>query len=161
MVNRYLVDELDQLGLWNPEIFDKIVYFEGSVQNIEEIPLEMKSRYKTVYELDWKALIDMNADRAPFISQTASFNHYTSHQDASPTTFTQKAIYAWRKKLKTISYYMHTETASTAKKEMSGMKNYANYSGKNENQANQTVEEKVIINNGRIERGECGDACQI
>ena len=61
----------------------------------------------------------MNADRSPFVSQSIGFNHYTSFADASPTAYTQKIIYAWKKGLKTLSYYMHTETASTAKKELS------------------------------------------
>jgi ribonucleoside-diphosphate reductase alpha chain len=136
IVNKYLVKELQELGLWSSAMFDKIVYLEGSIQDIEEIPQDIKDRYKTIYEIDWKKLIDMNADRSPFISQTSSFNHYTSSKDASPTLFTQKVLYAWRKGLKTLSYYMHTEAASTAKKEMAGTRETNSVEG-------------------------CGDACQI
>lgn len=120
VINRHLVKELVDLGLWNQEMFEKIVYLDGSVQSIQEIPADIRERYKTVYEIDWRDIIDMMADRAPFVSQTHSFNHYTSYDDAGPTAFTQKIIYAWKKGLKTLSYYMHTETASTAKKEMAG-----------------------------------------
>ncbi|GAB4146741.1 MAG: ribonucleoside-diphosphate reductase subunit alpha [Patescibacteria group bacterium] len=121
VVNRHLVKELVDLGLWSQEMYQKIVYFDGSVQPVEEIPQDIKDRYRTVYELDWKELIDMMADRSPFVSQTSSFNHYTTHGEAGPTAFTQKIVYAWKKGLKTLSYYMHTETASTAKKELGGI----------------------------------------
>ena len=120
VVNPHLVRELVELNLWNQEVFDAIIYKEGSVQGINQIPAEIQNRYKTIYEIDWKQMLDMMADRAIFLSQTGSYNHYTSYQESGPTAFTQKIIYAWRKKLKTLSYYMHTETASTAKKELGG-----------------------------------------
>lgn len=120
VVNPHLVKELNQLNLWTQEIFDAIIYKEGSVQGISQIPAEIQERYKTVYEIDWKQMLDMMADRAVFLSQTGSYNHYTSYAESGPTAFTQKIIYAWKKKLKTLSYYMHTETASTAKKELGG-----------------------------------------
>ncbi len=120
VVNPHLVKELIELNLWTQEIFDAIIYKEGSVQGINKIPAEIQERYQTVYEIDWKAMLDMMADRAIFLSQTGSYNHYTSYQESGPTAFTQKIIYAWKKKLKTLSYYMHTETASTAKKELGG-----------------------------------------
>ncbi len=118
VINKYLVDELVEIGLWNEEMFEKIVYLDGSIQAIEQIPLSIRSRYKNVYETDWKALIDMMADRSPFISQSSSFNHYTTYEEAGPTAFTQKLIYSWKKGLKTLSYYMHTEVSSGAKKEL-------------------------------------------
>jgi ribonucleoside-diphosphate reductase alpha chain len=121
VINRHLVKELVDLGLWNEAMYSKIIYLEGSIQEIKEIPEEVRERYQTVYELDWKSLIDMQAERSPFVSQTSSFNHYTTYQDSGPTVFTQKIIYAWKKRLKTLSYYMHTETASTAKKELAGL----------------------------------------
>jgi ribonucleoside-diphosphate reductase alpha chain len=121
VVNKYLVEELSALGLWDEQMYQDIMYDDGSVQNIARIPEDIKDRYQTVYELDWKALIDMMADRSPFVSQTSSFNHYTSYAEAGPTAFTQKIIYAWKKGLKSLSYYMHTEVASTAKKEFSGV----------------------------------------
>jgi ribonucleotide reductase alpha subunit len=118
VINKYLVEELVNIGLWGDEMFEKIVYLDGSVQAIEEIPVSIRKRYKNVYETDWKALVDMMADRSPFVSQSSSFNHYTTYEQAGPTAFTQKLIYSWRKGLKTLSYYMHTETTSTAKKEL-------------------------------------------
>lgn len=118
IVNKFLMKDLQEINLWTEDVVDEILSNDGSIQNIKSIPEEIKLRYQTAYEIDWKQLVDMNADRAPFISQSSSFNHYTSFADASPTAYTQKIIYAWKKGLKTLSYYMHTETASTAKKEM-------------------------------------------
>jgi ribonucleoside-diphosphate reductase alpha subunit len=165
-VNRYLVKELEELNLWNQEMFDKIVYYEGSVQNIDEIPQDIKDRYKTIYEIDWKELVDMNADRAPFISQTASFNHYATYEQSGPTAFTQRVVYAWKKRLKTISYYMHTETASNARQELGGMsvKMSKDTSQSTSPSIDTSGIEKVhVMADGSIyqERNGCGDACQI
>jgi ribonucleoside-diphosphate reductase alpha chain len=121
VVNKYLVQELLELNLWNEGMLAKIVNADGSILNIEEIPDDIKERYRTVYEIDWRDLVDMMADRSAFVSQSGSFNHYTSYQEAGPTIFTQKILYAWRKGLKSLSYYMHTETATTAKKELAGL----------------------------------------
>jgi ribonucleoside-diphosphate reductase alpha chain len=120
MMNRHLVEELVALDLWTQEISNAIIMNDGSVQGIDEIPLEIQDRYRTVYEYGWQDLIDMMADRSPFVSQTSSYNHYTTYEESGPTAFTQKAIYAWRKGLKTISYYQHTESATNAKKELGG-----------------------------------------
>jgi ribonucleoside-diphosphate reductase alpha chain len=121
MINRYLVEELVEKNLWSQEVSNTIIMNDGSVQGIDTIPTEIQDRYRTVYEYDWKDLIDMMADRSPFVSQTSSYNHYTTYEDSGPTAFTQKAIYAWKKGLKTISYYQHTEAATTAKKELGGI----------------------------------------
>lgn len=118
IVNKHLVNELVEQNLWNQNICDQIIMRDGSVQGIDEIPQDIQDRYKTVYELDWMKLIDMMAERSPFVSQTSSYNHYTTYEDSGPTAFTQKVIYAWKKGLKTISYYQHTEAATTAKKEL-------------------------------------------
>lgn len=117
VINKYLVDDLIKLGIWNTNLFDEIVWNDGSVQNIDKIPKYIQRKYQNVFEIDWKNLVDMQTDRSPFVSQSSSFNHYTNYSESGPTTFTQKILYSWRKKLKTLSYYMHTETATTAKKE--------------------------------------------
>jgi ribonucleoside-diphosphate reductase alpha chain len=121
IVNQYLVKELGELGLWNQDICNQVISQDGSVQGIAEIPVDIQERYRTVYELDWQELVDMMADRSPFVSQSSSYNHYTTYGDSGPTAFTQKIIYAWKKGLKTLSYYQHTETATTAKKELGGI----------------------------------------
>ena len=117
VINKYLVDDLINLGLWQNSLFNQIISQDGSVLGINTIPVAIQKKYRTVFELDWRTLVDMQVDRSPFVSQSSSFNHYTSYQEASPTTFTQKILYSWKSKLKTLSYYMHTETATTAKKE--------------------------------------------
>ncbi|NJK71456.1 MAG: ribonucleoside-diphosphate reductase subunit alpha [Thermales bacterium] len=126
IVNRFLVQELNELGLWNQGLCNDIISQDGSIQGIADIPEDIQKRYKTVYELDWKDLIDMMADRSPFVSQTSSYNHYTTYSESGPTAFTQKIIYGWKKNLKTLSYYQHTETATTAKKELGGISSSAN-----------------------------------
>ena len=78
LVNRYLVNELSQRGLWNKDMRDKIILENGSVENINEIPTELKEIYKTVWEVSQKTVIDMSADRAPFIDQTQSMNLWLS-----------------------------------------------------------------------------------
>ena len=117
VINKYLVDDLIKLGIWDTYLFDQIVWNDGSIQNIDKIPAIIQAKYQTVFEINWKIIVDMQVDRSPFVSQSSSFNHYTNYAESGPTTFTQKILYSWRKKLKTLSYYMHTETATTAKKE--------------------------------------------
>lgn len=117
IVNKYLMSDLQKIGLWNDDIISQILDHDGSVQNIQAIPDRLKDKYQTAYEIDWKSLIDMNADRSAFVSQASSFNHYIPFAKASPTLYTQIIIYSWKKRLKTLSYYMHTETATTTKKD--------------------------------------------
>ena len=121
IVNKYLVNDLLEIGLWNEDICNKIIYNDGSVQGIRQIPIEIQNRYRTAYEIDFKSTVDMMADRSPFVSQASSFNHFVTYQDSGPTAFTQRIVYAWKKGLKTLSYYIHTEAASTAKKELGGL----------------------------------------
>ena len=121
MVNKHLVNDLSELGLWSEELCNQIITNEGSVQGIQSIPSEIQSRYRTAYELSFRDQIDMMADRSPFVSQSSSLNHFVTYQNSGPTAFTQRIIYAWKKGLKTLSYYIHTETASTGKKELGGI----------------------------------------
>jgi ribonucleoside-diphosphate reductase alpha chain len=126
IVNKHLVRELVDAGIWNQEVCNQILNKDGSVQGIDIIPTDIQDRYRTVYELPWVDLVDMQADRSVFVSQTSSYNHYTTYEESGPTAFTQKVIYAWKKGLKTLSYYQHTETASTAKKELGGSTVFTN-----------------------------------
>ena len=123
VVNKYLMNDLKAKGMWDEDIVNQILDNDGSVQNIEHIPTFIKNKYKTAYEINWRDLVDMMADRSVFVSQSSSFNHHTPFEDANQNTYTQKIIYGWKKKLKTLSYYMHTETASTAKKTLSNRTN--------------------------------------
>jgi ribonucleoside-diphosphate reductase alpha subunit len=111
-VNSYLVKDLQQLGLWNKDMKDRIIIHKGSVQYIEEIPLEIRELYKTVWEIDQKAIINMAADRGPFIDQSQSMNIHM--RDASYSKMTSCLFHAWNKGLKTGMYYLRTKSAVDA-----------------------------------------------
>ncbi|MCX7807729.1 MAG: ribonucleoside-diphosphate reductase subunit alpha, partial [Deltaproteobacteria bacterium] len=81
IINRYLVDDLEKLGLWNERMLERIKLAEGSVQSIEEIPGELRLVYRTAWELPQKSLIDMAAERAPFIDQSQSLNLFVENPD--------------------------------------------------------------------------------
>ena len=112
LVNRHLVKALSQRNLWNKEMRDKIILENGSVQNILNFPEDLKETYKTVWEVSQKSVIDMAADRAPFIDQTQSMNLWLS----TPTfgKVNSMHMYAWKKGLKTGMYYLRTKAASSA-----------------------------------------------
>ena len=114
LVNRHLVKELSKRGLWGKEMRDNIVLENGSVQNIPDFPEDLKETYKTVWETSQKTVIDMAADRAPFIDQTQSMNLWLS----SPTfgKVNSMHMYAWKKGLKTGMYYLRSRSAVDAVK---------------------------------------------
>jgi ribonucleoside-diphosphate reductase alpha chain len=114
IVNKYLVADLLELGIWNQSLKDKIIMADGSVQEIEEIPKEIRDRYKTVWELKQKSLIDLAADRAPFVCQTQSMNLFVKN----PTYKTLNAMhfYSWKKGLKTGIYYLRSQAKTSAQK---------------------------------------------
>ncbi len=114
LVNKYLVDELTKLNLWNKSMRDKIILENGSVANIPEIPEGLKKIYKTVWEISQKTVIDMAADRAPFIDQTQSMNLWL----ANPTfgQVSSMHMYGWKKGLKTGMYYLRSKSAVDAVK---------------------------------------------
>jgi len=114
LVNRHLVKALSKRNLWNKEMRDKIILENGSVQNISNFPENLKETYKTVWETSQKSVIDMAADRAPFIDQTQSMNLWLS----SPTfgKVNSMHMYAWKKGLKTGMYYLRSRSAVDAVK---------------------------------------------
>lgn len=114
VVNKYLVEDLVRMNMWTSEIRNSIIANNGSIQNIPEIPGELKSIYKTVWEIPQKVLIDMARDRAPFICQSQSLNLFLS--DASYSKLTSMHFYAWKSGLKTGCYYLRTKGAASAQK---------------------------------------------
>jgi ribonucleoside-diphosphate reductase alpha chain len=108
-INRYLVDELKQLGLWTGEIRDAIKLAEGSVQSIAAIPAELKVIYRTVWELPMRALIDMAAERGAFIDQSQSLNLFIENPNIGQLS--SMYMYAWKKGLKT-TYYLRSRPAT-------------------------------------------------
>jgi ribonucleoside-diphosphate reductase alpha chain len=111
-VNKHLLKDLVKLGMWNESMKNKIIAANGSVQNIEEIPQELKDIYKTVWEIKQRAIIDMAADRGAFICQSQSLNLFI--QDANFAKLTSMHFYAWKKGLKTGMYYLRTKSAADA-----------------------------------------------
>ena len=112
IVNKHLLKDLVQLGLWNPAMKNKIIAANGSVQNIPEIPAEMREIYKTVWEIKQRNLIDMSADRGAFICQSQSLNLFVD--TPTPGKLTSMHFHAWKKGLKTGMYYLRTQAASRA-----------------------------------------------
>lgn len=114
LVNRHLVKELSKRNLWNKEIRDNIILENGSVQNIKNFPDDLKEIYKTVWETSQRTVIDMAADRAPFIDQTQSMNLWLSNPTFGKVN--SMHIYAWEKGLKTGMYYLRSRSAVDAVK---------------------------------------------
>lgn len=113
MINKYLVNDLIKIGLWNDKIRQKIMASEGSIQNIDEIPDSLKKLYKTVWEISQKVLIDMSADRGPYTCQSESLNLY--FKDANFAKLSSAYMYGWKKGLKTIVYYTRTQNKGAQK----------------------------------------------
>lgn len=102
MINKHLVKDLQELGLWDKEIIEDLKYYEGSVQQLN-IPDDIKERYKTVWEMRPRAIIDIAIARQKWIDQSQSLNMY--YADPKSNTISSALIHAWRGGLKTGSYY--------------------------------------------------------
>jgi len=114
LVNRHLVKELSKRNLWNKEMRDNIILENGSVQAIHNFPEDLKEIYKTVWETSQRTVIDMAADRAPFIDQTQSMNLWLSNPTFGKVN--SMHMYAWKKGLKTGMYYLRSRSAVDAVK---------------------------------------------
>ncbi len=112
IVNKHLLKDLVNLGLWNNDMKNKIIAANGSIQNIEEIPADIKELYKTVWEIKQRNIIDMAADRGAFICQSQSLNLFVDNPNTSKLT--SMHFYAWKKGLKTGMYYLRTQAATQA-----------------------------------------------
>lgn len=112
VVNKHLLRDLVKLGIWNENLKNKIIASNGSVQNIPEIPENIKELYKTVWEIKQRTIIDMAADRGAYIDQSQSLNLFI--QDANFAKMSSAHFYAWKKGLKTGMYYLRTKAAADA-----------------------------------------------
>jgi ribonucleoside-diphosphate reductase alpha chain len=112
VVNKHLLKDLVELNLWNDDMKNKIIFHNGSIQQIEEIPTEIKDIYKTVWEIRQRNIIDMAADRGAYICQSQSLNLFVETPSASKLT--SMHFYAWKSGLKTGMYYLRTQAASQA-----------------------------------------------
>ncbi len=112
MVNKHLMKDLIELGLWNDTMRNRLIATNGSVQNVPGIPQNIKDLYKTVWEISQKVIIDMAADRGAYICQSQSMNIFM--QDPNFGKLTSMHFYAWKKGLKTGMYYLRSQAAAAA-----------------------------------------------
>ncbi|MEZ7825818.1 MAG: ribonucleoside-diphosphate reductase subunit alpha [Schleiferiaceae bacterium] len=112
VVNKHLLHDLIDLGLWNEDMKNTLMSTNGSVQNIDGIPEDIKAIYKTVWEISMKDILDMSADRGLFIDQSQSLNLFMENPNMGKLT--SMHFYAWKKGLKTGMYYLRSKAASSA-----------------------------------------------
>src|SRR5690606_12437037 len=112
VVNRHLMKDLMELGLWSENMRQKLIATNGSVQDIPEIPQNLKDIYKTVWEISQKVIIDMSADRGAYICQSQSLNVHITNPNFGKLT--SMHFYAWKKGLKTGMYYLRSTAAADA-----------------------------------------------
>lgn len=112
VVNKHLMKDLMQLGLWNETMRQKLIAANGSVLSVPEIPQNIKDIYKTVWEISQKAIIDMSADRGAYICQSQSLNIHITNPNFGKLT--SMHFYAWKKGLKTGMYYLRSTAAADA-----------------------------------------------
>lgn len=112
VVNKHLLKDLIGLGLWNDAMKNRLIAENGSVQNIAEVPQELKDIYKTVWEIKQRSIIDMAADRGAYICQSQSLNLFVDQPNFAKLT--SMHFHAWRRGLKTGMYYLRTKAAADA-----------------------------------------------
>jgi ribonucleotide reductase alpha subunit len=112
VVNKHLLRELTSQGLWTETVRNRIIADSGSIQNVTAIPADLRLIYRTVWEIPQKAILDMAADRAPFICQSQSLNIHIASPDSKKLT--SMHFYAWQKGLKTGMYYLRTRPKADA-----------------------------------------------
>ena len=112
VINKYLLKDLIKLNLWDDEMRRMLIAKKGSVQNIDKIPEDIKLKYRTVWEIPQKSVIDMAADRGPFICQSMSLNVHM--RGATSSKLTSLHFYAWKRGLKTGMYYLRNTPAVDA-----------------------------------------------
>jgi ribonucleoside-diphosphate reductase subunit M1 len=132
IVNKYLISDFEKIGIWSEKLKNEIIYNDGSIQNInfnnyldsddKNYDKKVKriehliKKYKTIWEISQKELIDMSVQRGPFIDQSQSMNIYMSNPTLS--RITSSHFYAWENGLKTLCYYIRTKAISTGAKHL-------------------------------------------
>jgi ribonucleotide reductase alpha subunit len=109
MINKHLLAELIGLGVWSEELKNNIILNKGSIQHLKNIPSAIRDKYKIVWEIPMKHMIDMAADRGAFICQSQSLNLWI--EDPCYKTLTSMHFYSWGKGLKTGIYYLRRKAA--------------------------------------------------
>jgi len=111
-VNRHLVNDLLERSLWNEELKKQLIAHNGSVQGIQDIPDDLKALYKTVWEIKQKNVLEMAAERGPYVDQSQSLNIHMT--DATTAKLSSMHFYGWKLGLKTGQYYLRTKAAVDA-----------------------------------------------
>jgi len=153
IVNKYLINDLLELGLWTPAMKDKIILADGSVQGIAEIPQDIRNRYKTVWELKQKVLVDLSADRAPFVCQTQSLNIFIK----APTfkTLSSLHFYSWKLGVKTGIYYLRSQAKTSAQKFSVDLEKVSNTDSKRQEKVEPEEKKNAIVVATVKEEPEC------
>lgn len=112
IVNKYLIEDLGKLNLWNENVKNEILSNKGSVQNILSIPEDIRKVYKTIWEIPQKVLLEMSRDRGYFVDQSQSLNVYM--ENANIAKLSSMHFYGWSLGLKTGMYYLRTRAAVSA-----------------------------------------------
>jgi ribonucleotide reductase alpha subunit len=107
VVNKHLVQDLQNMGIWSKDMKNIMIKSGGSIQNIKEIPQDIKDIYKTVWEISQKVIIDMAADRGVFIDQSQSMNLFVENPTMSKIS--SMHMYSWKSGLKTGMYYLRSK----------------------------------------------------
>ena len=112
IVNKYLMKELISLNLWNEDVKNNIIANKGSIQQLTHLPEHIRNKYKIVWEIPMRHIIDMSADRGAFICQSQSMNLWI--EDPNYNTLTSMHFYSWKKGLKTGIYYLRRKAKHQA-----------------------------------------------
>jgi ribonucleoside-diphosphate reductase alpha chain len=112
VVNKHLLRDLTKLGLWDDDMKNRLIAANGSIQNIPEIPENLKVLYRTAWEISQKSILEMAADRGAYICQSQSLNIFM--ENVNNSKLTSMHFYAWKKGLKTGMYYLRTKAATDA-----------------------------------------------
>jgi ribonucleoside-diphosphate reductase alpha chain len=114
VVNKYLVDDLSKLGIWSKELKDRIIAHDGSIQNIPEIPDDIKAIYKTVWEISMKTVIEQCRDRGVFVDQMQSMNLFMANPNYKKLS--SMHMYAFKNNLKSGMYYLRSKSSANSAK---------------------------------------------
>jgi ribonucleotide reductase alpha subunit len=112
VVNKYLQDDLTEINYWNDDVKNSIIENKGSIQHFKDIPTEIKDKYKIVWEMKMKDIVDMAADRGAFICQSQSLNLWV--EEPTNSKLTSMHMYSWQKGLKTGIYYLRRKAKHQA-----------------------------------------------
>ena len=141
IVNKHLLKDLIDRGIWNEEIKEKLIAANGSVKDIEEIPQDLKELYKTVWEISQKNIINQAADRGAYICQSQSLNLFVDNPNYGKLT--SMHFYAWQKGLKTGMYYLRSKAAVDPIKFTLSSKHQQKFIAEDQNEAEEIIEGEV------------------